>query len=315
MSSVDSRTQLAGHNRLELLVFGLGDDQRFGINVFKVREVIRCPKLTEVPKATSAVRGIADVRGHTMTIIDLSDAIGAPRMTPEQIAQSFVIITEYNRAVQGFLVHSVDRIVNLSWKEVMPPPVGTNTSNFLTAVARVDKVLVEIIDVEQIFSKVVGTKEEISADVLHDVRGLAAADSIALVADDSLVARNQVRNTLKQLGLEAVLATNGKEALDLLRRWADESPEQLARVAFIISDIEMPIMDGYALTTQIRRDARLKSLYVILHSSLSGVFNETMVKSVGADRFIAKFHPDDLARVVAEALKNRPIHLAEPSSP
>jgi two-component system chemotaxis response regulator CheV len=311
MSSVDSRTQLAGHNRLELLVFGLGDDQRFGINVFKVREVIRCPKLTEVPKATSAVRGIADVRGHTMTIIDLSDAIGAPRMTPEQIAQSFVIITEYNRAVQGFLVHSVDRIVNLSWKEVMPPPIGTNTSNFLTAVARVDKVLVEIIDVEQIFSKVVGTKEEISADVLHDVRGLAATDSIALVADDSLVARNQVRNTLKQMGLEAVLATNGKEALDLLRRWADESPEQLARVAFIISDIEMPIMDGYALTTQIRRDARLKSLYVILHSSLSGVFNETMVKSVGADRFIAKFHPDDLARVVAEALKNRPSHLAQ----
>jgi two-component system chemotaxis response regulator CheV len=311
MSSVDSRTQLAGHNRLELLVFGLGDDQRFGINVFKVREVIRCPKLTEVPKATSAVRGIADVRGHTMTIIDLSDAIGAPRMTPEQIAQSFVIITEYNRAVQGFLVHSVDRIVNLSWKEVMPPPIGTNTSNFLTAVARVDKVLVEIIDVEQIFSKVVGTKEEISADVLHDVGGLAATDSIALVADDSLVARNQVRNTLKQMGLEAVLATNGKEALDLLRRWADESPEQLARVAFIISDIEMPIMDGYALTTQIRRDARLKSLYVILHSSLSGVFNETMVKSVGADRFIAKFHPDDLARVVAEALKNRPSHLAQ----
>ncbi len=315
MSSVDSRTQLAGHNRLELLVFGLGDDQRFGINVFKVREVIRCPKLTEVPKATSAVRGIADVRGHTMTIIDLSDAIGAPRMTQAQIEEAFVIITEYNRAVQGFLVHSVDRIVNLSWKEVMPPPVGTNTSNFLTAVARVDKVLVEIIDVEQIFAKVVGTKEEISADVLQDVRGLASSDSIALVADDSLVARNQVRNTLKQLGLEVVLATNGKEALDMLRRWADESPEQLARVAFIISDIEMPIMDGYALTTQIRRDARLKSLYVILHSSLSGVFNETMVKTVGADRFIAKFHPDDLARVVAEALKNRPHHLAESAAP
>ncbi|OYV29081.1 MAG: chemotaxis protein CheW, partial [Halothiobacillus sp. 20-54-6] len=194
---------------------------------------------------------------------------------------------------------------------VMPPPTGTNTSNFLTAVARVDQVLVEIIDVEQIFSKVVGAKEEISADVLHDVRGLAATDSIALVADDSLVARNQVRNTLKQMGLETVLATNGKEAFDLLRRWADESPEQLDRVALVISDIEMPIMDGYALTTQIRRDARLKSLYVILHSSLSGVFNETMVKSVGADRFIAKFHPDDLARVVAEALKNRPKHLAE----
>lgn len=158
MSSVDSRTKLAGHNRLELLIFGLADDQRFGINVFKVREVIRCPKLTDVPKAASSVRGIADVRGHTITIIDLSDAIGGPRMSADAVKDAFVIITEYNRAVQGFLVNSVDRIVNLSWKEVMPPPTGTNTSNFLTAVARVDKTLVEIIDVEQIFSKVVGTQ-------------------------------------------------------------------------------------------------------------------------------------------------------------
>lgn len=311
ISSVDSRTRLAGHNRLELLVFGLGDDQLFGINVFKVREVIRCPKLTDVPKATSAVRGIADVRGHTITIIDLADAIGGPRMSPEAVADSFVIITEYNRAVQGFLVNSVDRIVNLSWKEIMPPPTGTNTSNFLTAVARVDGALVEIIDVEQIFSKVVGVKEDISADVLHEVQGMAQPGSIALVVDDSLVARSQVRNTLRQMGMESVLASNGKEAYDLLRRWADNSPEQLSRLAMIISDIEMPIMDGYALTTQIRRDARLKGQYVILHSSLSGGFNESMIKRVGADQFIAKFHPDELARVIAEALKNRPMHLAE----
>jgi two-component system chemotaxis response regulator CheV len=294
MSSVDSRTKLAGHNRLELLIFGLAADQRFGINVFKVREVIRCPKLTDVPKAASSVRGIADVRGHTITIIDLSDAIGGPRMSPEEVKDAFVIITEYN------------------WKEVMPPPSGTNTSNFLTAVARVDKTLVEIIDVEQIFSKVVGVREEISADVLQQVSGLASKNSIAVVADDSLVARNQVRNTLKQMGLDAVVANNGKEAYDILHRWAEESPEQLDRIALVISDIEMPIMDGYALTTQIRRDPRLKSLYVILHSSLSGVFNEKMVEAVGADRFIAKFHPDDLAKVVAEALRTRPEHMVEP---
>ncbi|MFN2382015.1 MAG: chemotaxis protein CheW, partial [Guyparkeria sp.] len=135
MSSVDSRTKLAGRNRLELLVFGLGSDQRFGINVFKVREVIRCPRLTDVPHSDSSIRGIADVRGHTITVIDLSEAIGKGRMTDEQVENAFVIITEYNRAVQGFLVHSVDRIVNLSWKEVLTPPSGTNNSNFLTAVA------------------------------------------------------------------------------------------------------------------------------------------------------------------------------------
>lgn len=305
MSSVDSRTRLAGHNRLELLVFGLGNDQHFGINVFKVREVIRCPRLTDVPKAISAVRGIADVRGHTITVIDLADAVGLPRMTAEEVRNAFVIITEYNRAVQGFLVRSVDRIVNLSWKEVMPPPSGTNKANFLTAVARIDGHLVEIIDVEQIFAKVVGVNDDISKDVLGHVQGLANQKTLVLVADDSQVARNQVKKTLEQMGIRPIVAQNGKEALDILRRWADETPEELNNLAMVISDIEMPTMDGYALTTHIRRDPRLRDLHVILHSSLSGVFNETMVQSVGADRFIPKFHPDDLAQVVADVLRHR----------
>ncbi len=305
MSSVDSRTRLAGHNRLELLVFGLGNDQHFGINVFKVREVIRCPKLTDVPKAISSVRGIADVRGHTITIIDLADAVGLTRMTEEEVRNAFVIITEYNRAVQGFLVRSVDRIVNLSWKEIMAPPSGTNKANFLTAVARIDGNLVEIIDVEQIFAKVVGVNDDISKDVLGHVQGLAGQETLVLVADDSQVARNQVKKTLEQMGIRPIVAHNGSEALDILRRWADETPEELKHLAMVISDIEMPTMDGYALTTHIRRDPRLRDLHVILHSSLSGVFNETMVQSVGADRFIPKFHPDDLAQVVADVLRHR----------
>jgi len=305
MSSVDSRTRLAGHNRLELLVFGLGNDQRFGINVFKVREVIRCPKLTDVPKASSSVRGIADVRGHTITIIDLADAVGLQRMTPEEVEEAFVIITEYNRAVQGFLVRSVDRIVNLSWKEIMPPPSGTNKANFLTAVARIDGHLVEIIDVEQIFAKVVGTIDDISKDVLSHVSGLADNQTQVLVVDDSQVARNQVKKTLEQMGIKPILAQNGKEGFDILRRWADESPEMLDNLAMVISDIEMPTMDGYSMTTHIRKDSRLRNLHVILHSSLSGVFNESMVQSVGADRFIPKFHPDDLAHVVADVLRHR----------
>ncbi|MGC9458063.1 MAG: chemotaxis protein [Halothiobacillaceae bacterium] len=312
MASVDSRTKLAGHNRLELLVFGLGNNQLFGINVFKVREVIRCPELTAVPKSDSAVRGIADVRGHTLTIIDLSYAIGLERMTDEEVANAFVVITEYNRAVQGFLVKAVDRIVNMSWKEIMPPPSGTNTSNFLTAVTRVDGKLVEIIDVEQIFSQVVGVTSDISADVANRVSNLASDRDVVLVADDSFVARTQIQTTLDQMNVKSILCKNGSEALELLKSWAeDDDGLRLRNLAMVISDIEMPSMDGYTLTTQIRKHPRLKDIYVLLHSSLSGVFNESMVKRVGADRFIPKFHPDDLAEVVAEVLRDKPHHDAD----
>jgi two-component system chemotaxis response regulator CheV len=224
------------------------------------------------------------------------------------VENAFVIITEYNRAVQGFLVHSVDRIVNLSWKEVLTPPSGTNNSNFLTAVARIDKQLVEIIDVEQIFARVVGVAETVSDDVIGEYGEAIRAADLVLVVDDSVVARKQIESTLDQMSLRSVVTKNGQEAIDTLRRWKESQPEQLERLAMVVSDIEMPTMDGYTLTSLIRQDPALKKLYVILHSSLSGVFNENMVKQVGADRFIPKFHPDDLARVVGEALARHEIH-------
>ncbi|MFN2382603.1 MAG: response regulator, partial [Guyparkeria sp.] len=201
-------------------------------------------------------------------------------------------------------------IVNLSWKEVLTPPSGTNNSNFLTAVARIDKQLVEIIDVEQIFARVVGVADTVSDDVIGEYGETAESSDLVLVVDDSVVARKQVVSTLEQMHLKSVVTKNGQEAIDTLRRWKDSQPEQLERLAMVVSDIEMPTMDGYTLTSLIRQDPVLKGVYVILHSSLSGVFNETMVKQVGADRFIPKFHPDDLARVVGETLTRHEVHHA-----
>lgn len=303
LSTVDARTKLAGHNRLELLIFGLEGGQRFGINVFKVREVIRCPHLTSVPKAHPSIKGIADVRGHTMTIIDLAESVGMRGLSPEEVENAFVIITEYNRAVQGFLVRSVDRIVNLSWQEIMPPPAGTSANNFVTAVARVDGQLVEIVDVEQIFSNVVGVAEHISEDLMGEIAQSGVhGNMIVLVADDSFVARNQVKHTLDEMGIRSVLVNNGADALNTLKKWAASPDHLLDQVLMVISDVEMPTMDGYTLTAEIRRDERLKDLYVVLHTSLSGSFNQTMVQRVGADRFIPKFHPDDLAKTVLDRI-------------
>lgn len=301
MASVDQRTQLAGHNRLELLMFRLHGGQLYGINVFKVREVLQCPRLSQVPQSHPVVRGISNIRGQTISIMDLSMAIGGPAI--DDIENAFIIISEYNRNVQGFLVREVDRIINLNWKEMLPPPSGTAESSYLTAVAYVNERMVEIIDVERVLAEVVGAKEDVSQDILDNVDTDAAMDkNLVLVSDDSLVARKQVCKTLEQdLHMQTVIAKDGKEALDLLKSWADDNDPQLDRLSMVISDIEMPEMDGYTFTTEVRSDERLNHLYIILHTSMSGVFNQTMVDRVGANQFIAKFEPDILAQAVIDA--------------
>ncbi len=306
LASVDSRTQLAGHNRMELLLFGLGTGQKYGINVFKVREVIRCPDLSPVPESGPSIKGIADIRGSTITVIDLGRAVGLPGTKDEDIADSFVVVTEYNANVQGFLVDSVDRIVNLSWEDIKSPPTGTTAQkNYLTAVTHVDKELVEIIDVEQVFANVMGISSELSEDVEQHASSIDTKQSLVLVADDSFVARNQVKRTLDRLGIKSVLAKDGQECLNQLKRWKENSPELLDKLSMVVSDIEMPNMDGYTLTQAIRADKELGHLFVLLHSSLSGVFNENMVKKVGADLFLPKFHPDELAEVVLDRIRDQ----------
>jgi len=299
LDGVDKRTQLVGENRLELLLFRLGGPQLFGINVFKVQEVIRCPVLTNVPNAKSVVKGIANMRGRTIPVIDLSLAIGGPSM--QQTEGSFVIIADYNRTIQGFMVNGVERIVNMNWEEILPPPKGSGANSYMTAVTRVDNRLVEIIDVEKILSEVVGTTEVVSEEVIDGGGGVSEAN--ILVADDSSVARRQIKRTLDQLGISSTLVNDGQEALDVLKDWAAEDPDIAKHLTMVISDVEMPNMDGYTLTTEIRRDPLLKDLYVILHTSLSGVFNESMVEKVGASKFIPKFDADELAQAVIEAVE------------
>lgn len=298
LDSVDQRTRLAGHNRLELLLFRIGGTQMFGINVFKVQEVIQCPPLTRLPNSHHVVRGVAHMRGKTVSVIDLAMAVGRPPIA--DLNECYVIVTEYNRRIQGFLVAAVDRIVNMNWEEILPPPKGSSARSYLTAVTRVDNKLVEIIDVEKVMSEVIGEKLEVTDDVGSAAEGGEYPRRI-LVADDSSVARNQVKRTLEQLGFEATLARNGREALTVLKKWADEGDVH-EQICMVISDVEMPEMDGYTLTTEVRKDPRLEKLYILLHTSLSGVFNNAMVKKVGADKFIAKFEPNELARGVNAAL-------------
>ncbi len=301
LDSVNQRTQLVGQNRLELLLFRLDGKQLYGINVFKVKEVLQCPKLTIMPKSSPVVRGVASIRGGTIPILDLAMATGKPGLN--DLKDSFVIITEYNTKVQGFLVRSVERIVNMHWEEIHPPPKGAGRDHFLTAVTRVDNQLVEIIDVEKILAEVAPTSEVISEGVIDVETQQRAVTKRVLIVDDSSVARKQVSRCLESVGVEVTALNDGRQALDYLKSMANEGRRPEDELLMMISDIEMPEMDGYTLTAEVRADQRLQKLHILLHTSLSGVFNQAMVKKVGADDFLAKFRPDDLASRVVERVK------------
>lgn len=310
LDGINQRTQLVGKNRLELLMFRLGDGELYGINVFKVREVIRCPALTPVHSAHPVVRGIANIRNSTLSIMDLGRAIGGPEI--HDIENSYIIITEFNRSIQGFMVSSVERIVNLNWEDIHLPPEGTDTSSYINAVTSIPDAtildsnghLVQLIDVEMVLSEVVGEPEMVSAATTEEFPLDKSAEHHVLVVDDSKVACNQIQQALSQVGVTATVVNNGKQALAILKDWSQQPGPLNNHVSLVISDIEMPEMDGYTLTSEIRRDPKLKDLYVILHSSLSGVFNENMVKKVGADKFIPKFSADELVIALVPILQS-----------
>ncbi len=302
LDSVNQRTQLVGQNRLELLTFRLMGRQRYGINVFKVKEVLQCPKLTSMPNLHPLVKGIAHIRGHTVSVIDLSLAIGGRPTT--DIDTCFVVIAEFNRTIQAFLVSSVERIINMHWEAILPPPDGAGKAHYLTAVTNIDNELVEILDVEKILAEIAPVDETMDSTIGEEIAQAEQEKPIVrriLIADDSTVARKQVERAITSIGFEVVSVKDGKEAYNKLLEMAQEG-SIYDQISLVISDIEMPEMDGYTLTAEIRRNADLKDLYVILHSSLSGVFNQAMVERVGANTFIAKFNPDELGNAVKSAL-------------
>lgn len=300
--SVEERTRLAGRNRFGMLLFGLSTGQAFGVNVFKVREVLPRPELHPVPGGHPTLRGLTTLRGEVVPVFDLAAAVGMPAVSDS--AGGYLLVTEYNRTVQGFLVTSIDRIINVDWSEVAPPPaLSAGATGYLTAVTRQNDQIIQILDLERIIAEITGgTEAELSTDTVARLSGAALKGRRVLVVDDSALARKLITRTLTALGLEVVTADNGQAALTLLRRWADEG--QLARqLDLLVSDVEMPIMDGYTLTAEVRKDPQLTGLRVMLHTSLSGAFNGAMAERVGADVLLPKFHPDELAGAVAEQLR------------
>lgn len=312
IKSVDDRTRLAGTNRMEVLLFSLGKDihtnrdETFGVNVFKVREVMLVPEITHAPDMPHSVEGMVSLRGNMIPVINLPKFCGV--QTEEE--PGILVITEYNKHVQGFLVHSVDTIERLAWADVkVPPPMMTQQhGGLVTAVTELkDGRLVMIMDVEMVLAKTSGFGQ--SEELFEGIERVNDANITLLFADDSAVARDQIVRTVNHMGIKHISTKNGLEALNKLLELASQAENSGRKtsdlVQIILTDVEMPEMDGYVLTKKIKEDPRLSDIPIIMHSSLSADANQELGKGVGADAYVPKFEPMELAKQLQQFLKHQ----------
>lgn len=297
LASIDARTRLAGSNQMEILLFSLGSRELFGINVFKVREVSKTPKVTRTPNMPFGVKGVLSLRGSIIPVISLAELVGGESLDRHWES---MIVTEFNRSTQAFLVDSVDRIIRVDWDKVRVPEnmLNTDGQSLITAITELeDGRLVSILDVEQILVSVVGERH------VPDLPTPQVSPShYIFFADDSLVARKEIISVLEKMGVRFQQATNGRDAWDRLQSLANRpwgEGESLSNdLRLILVDAEMPEMDGYVLTRQIKSDPRFDGIPVLMHSSLSSNANRAMGASVGVDAYVAKFDPLVLAETM-----------------
>lgn len=313
LKKIDARTKLAGTNKLEILLFSLGEDQRtgrretFGINVFKVREVMRTPEITMAPDMPASVEGMVSLRGHLVPVIDLAKYAGIKTASRPDI----MVVSEYNGHVQGFLVEAVDTILRLDWSLMRVPPdiLTVQMGGLVTAVTELENGrLVMMLDVEKVLAETSGTDHSIDASMV--VTDSQFASKSIYFTDDSSVARKQIEMTLDAMGVRHQHSINGKRAWDDLQRIAQAAELRGQRVKdqiqLILTDVEMPEMDGYMLTKMVKGDARFEGIPVIMHSSLSGISNQKLGQSVGVDGYVSKFEPHKLSEMIAEYLLRQP---------
>jgi two-component system chemotaxis response regulator CheV len=308
LKNIEARAKLAGTNKLEILLFTLGHDSRsgrketYGINVFKVREVMRIPEITRAPEMPSAVEGMVSLRGQLVPVVDLAKYVGVDTECKPEI----MIVTEYNGRTQGFLVEAVDTILRLDWSAMRVPPemLTAQMGGLVTAVTELaDKRLVMMLDVEKVLSE---TTHFDDSHLFVGLKPIEHANKTVFFADDSSVARKQIERTLDAMEVKYISSINGKQAWEELQRLAVQAEAANVPmtdiIQLVLTDVEMPEMDGYVLTKFIKSDPRFKGIPVLMHSSLSSTANQQLGLSVGVDEYVPKFEPHKLAAVLARRL-------------
>ncbi|PTA92085.1 chemotaxis protein CheV [Kosakonia sp. H7A] len=309
---IDDRANLTLSNRFELLLFRLGKSldstksELFGINVFKLREIVPMPTFTRPAGMKPPLLGMVNIRDQVIPVIDLAAVAGCKPTTGLNI----LLITEYARSVQAFAVESVDNITRLDWKQVHTAEKAIN-GRYITSIACLDddkdtNNLAMVLDVEQILYDIVPADHDVHGDHVPDKKFHLKPGSVAIVAEDSKVARAMLEKGLNAMEIPTDMHITGKDAWEKIQRLAQQADSEGVpvsdKIAMVLTDLEMPEMDGFTLTRLIKTDPRLKNIPVVIHSSLSGSANEDHVRKVQADGYVAKFEINELSSVIQEVL-------------
>lgn len=285
----------------KLLLFTLSGTRLFGIGTLKIREILPFKPLTKLPHSHSAVVGTTSFRGSTVPVIDMASAVGYPALTPDEWKTSSILITDVQRQQTGFLVRGVQKIIETDWKKVKAPPTALGDRAFITGLLDVEGDIIQLLDVELLLANVYPDSLDSNEVALTDVQTETLKALNILLVDDSRVARKQLCDVLDTKNIAYQVTTNGDEALQVLIK-----DNELGRpVDILVSDIEMPGLDGYELTFDVRDSGTLKQPYIILHTSLNSEMSLSYAKQVGANEALTKFDADELLHAMLRGA-NRP---------
>jgi two-component system chemotaxis response regulator CheV len=274
---------------MEMLTFRLTDEQLYGINVFKIIEIIECPShIDRMPNSDPAVKGALDFRGNALAVIDLSEAVGLPSKDFRN-ELAYIIICEYNKSLTAFIIHSPDTLLTRNWQDIHKP-AGVSAVSLVAIAYADDGEAIMLLDIESILAQIIGIERDLLTPAMVEAEGKGGGRHV-LVVDDSRTAILLLQSVLDKMGFTNTALMSANQALEYLEK-------EHNRVDLVISDIEMPGMDGFTFTRTMRDNADFKNLKVILHSSMSNPSNRIKAEQCGADKFVAKFDPDSLAEEI-----------------
>jgi two-component system chemotaxis response regulator CheV len=278
-----------------ILLFRLTHTQSFAIGTLKIREIVPYTTLSVLPGSHPFMLGAVSLRGMTIPVIDMAAAVGYTPLSAEEIPKCFIIITDCQRKTIGFLVRQIERISECNWKDIEPPSKSLGRQAFLTGVTRIGDKIVQLLDVELVISMVFPDGDTVSVPSLTDVQREKLKPLNILLVDDSMVARAQLSGALDAMNIPYKVTANGNEAFDIMMNQARESTP----IDLLVSDIEMPGLDGYELTFNIRDHAKqLGAPYIILHTSLSSAISVNQAHQVGANEALTKFDAEELIQAM-----------------
>jgi two-component system chemotaxis response regulator CheV len=287
MSKVISKA----HQSQGILMFKLNlQQQLFAIGTLKVREIISYMPMTQIPYSHHHVIGTVTVRNKTIPVIDMAAAVGFRRIDPSEYEHCYLIVTDCLRTVVAFMVRSIDKIMECDWRAIEQPPKEAGHNVFVTGITRYEGQLVQLLDVELLLSKIYPQHESTKRAILADVDREKLRMFNIMLVDDSSIARKQLAEALDYINISYLVCNSGNEALETMRQLA----RQGKAIDILVSDIEMPGLDGYELAFEVQNDDQLRHAYIILHTSLSSEICLDRAKQVGAHEALEKFNAHEL---------------------